>query len=275
MRAVWITLLAVLTFAVIVLARLPASWVVPSPPASVSCSAVDGTIWSGVCAGLTVEGKSFGDVTWELHASRLLAGKIAAHVVLTKAAGTGSPAAGFAATGAGLGGNGLVGGQGGAPGIAVTADIEAGLNKVIIARNVSADLPLDPSIVPNLPPTISGTAHANLALARVEKGRITQLQGQVDARDLVDRSGNTTKLGSYSLTFPAAAPGEPAGQLRDLGDGPLAVEGTLRLTNEPGFDLQGLVAPRPNAPAELQQTIQFLGSPDAQGRRPFGLAGTF
>ena len=65
------------------------------------------------------------------------------------------------------------------------------------------------------------------------------------------------------------------GQLRDLGSGPLAVEGTVRLTPEPGFDLEGLVTARPTASPELAQDIQFLGSPDARGRRPFSLAATF
>jgi general secretion pathway protein N len=265
-RTFWITLLAVVTFAVIVLARLPASWVVPTPPAAVSCAAVDGTIWNGVCTGLTVDGKPTGDVVWELHASGLLRGKIDAHVVLTKAAGTASPGALSPANLTSLTA---------APAITVRADVEAGLDKNITARNVVADLPLDPSIVPNIPPTLRGSVHADLASVRVEKGIVTQLQGKVEAHDLEDRSGNVTRLGSYSLTFPPSSGAEPTGQLHDLGDGPLVVEGTLRLTREPGFDLEGLVKPRPTAPAELQQNIQYLGSPDAQGRRPFSLAGTF
>lgn len=266
MRAFWITLIAVVAFAAIVLARLPASWVIPSPPAATSCSAVDGTIWDGVCTSLTVNGKPMGDVVWQLHASRLLAGKIAAHVVLTKAAGT---------TGAGGLSAASMTGPFAAPAIAVRADVETGLDKIITARNVVADLPLDPSIVPNMPPNVRGTVHADLASARIEKGIVTQLQGKIEAHDLEDRSGNVTKLGSYSLTFPPSSGAEPTGQLRDLGDGPLVVEGTLHLTREPGFELEGLVTPRPSAPPELQQTIQFLGSPDAQGRRPFSLAGTF
>jgi len=243
-RAIWITLLAVVAFGVIVLARLPASWVIPSPPANVSCAAVDGSIWSGTCAGLTVQGTSVGDVVWELHPSRLLAGKLSAHVVLMR------------------------------PSASARADVEVGLDKSITARNVQADLPLDPALIPQLPRTLRGSsAHADLAFARIEKGIVKQLQGKIEAYDLEERSGNVTKLGSYSLTFPGGS-GDPTGQLRDLG-GPLAVEGTLRLTPEPGFDLQGLVTPRRDAPPELASEIQFLGSPDAQGRRPFALAATF
>jgi hypothetical protein len=47
------------------------------------------------------------------------------------------------------------------------------------------------------------------------------------------------------------------------------------LTPEPGFDLQGLVAARPSASADLVQNLRFLGSPDAQGRRQFSLESSF
>ncbi|MGH8286318.1 MAG: type II secretion system protein N, partial [Steroidobacteraceae bacterium] len=57
--------------------------------------------------------------------------------------------------------------------------------------------------------------------------------------------------------------------------GPLNVTGSLRLTREPGFVLDGLVAARPDASPELARQLQYLGAPDAGGRRPFSIAGTF
>jgi hypothetical protein len=159
-------------------------------------------------------------------------------------------------------------------------NVEVGLDKNISARDVKVDLPLDQDLVSALPPnirTLRGKIHAELAHVRVEGGQtLKAIQGVVEAQDLTDGEGrNAQRWGSYSLTFPPSTGGDPIGQLRDLGGGPLAVEGTLRLTPEPGFDLEGLVKARPTASAELAQDIQFLGSPDAQGRRPFSLAGTF
>jgi hypothetical protein len=49
----------------------------------------------------------------------------------------------------------------------------------------------------------------------------------------------------------------------------------VRLTHQPGYVLEGLVAPRADAAPELVGNLQFLGSPDASGRRPFSIAGTF
>ena len=79
-RGLWITLAALLAFAAIIVARLPASWVVPgSGKHPAGCAVVEGTLWNGLCTGLTVAGSSVGDLTWELHPQRLYAGPDFAH----------------------------------------------------------------------------------------------------------------------------------------------------------------------------------------------------
>jgi general secretion pathway protein N len=243
-RGLWIALAALLAFAAIILVRLPASWVVPvSAKSPGACASVEGTLWSGSCNGLTVQHLHLGDLSWELHPQRLLAGRIAAHVTIAGTVVRGS------------------------------ADAEAGLTGHLLARNVRADLPLDPKFLPGLPAAVRGQAHLELALAEVEHGIVKHLVGRIEVHDLEERRGQVTRLGSYRLTFPAAD-GEPTGQLRDL-DGPLSVDGTLRLTAQGGFDVEGTVAPKPGAPRELTDNLQFLGSPDASGRRQFSLSGTF
>jgi len=243
-RGIWVALLAAVAFAAILLARMPAAWIIPAGGArGSSCASVDGSLWSGVCTGLTVQRAPVGDVGWELHPLRLLLGKLAAHITVTRGAGN------------------------------FDAEVELGFGQRVTVRHLAADLPLDPALIPGLPADLHGRAHLDLTLAQIEHGIITELQGRIEAHDLEDRSGRATPLGSYVVTFPGGR-GEPSGKLRDL-DGPLAVEGTLRLTREPGFELEGLVAPRAGAAPELVNNIRYLGSPDAMGRRPFSLAGTF
>jgi hypothetical protein len=243
-RGLWITLAALLAFAVIILARLPASWVVPaSGKSAIGCTGVEGTLWSGSCTGLFVERKPVGDLTWEFRPGRLLAGRLAAHVTLASALAHGS------------------------------ADAEVGLGGQLVARNLSADLPLDPKLMPGLPPGLRGQAHLALALLELEHNALKRLQGRIEVHDLEDHDGRATQLGSYVVTFPPGD-GEPNGQIRDL-DGPLSVQGTLRLTRQGGFEVQGTVAPKPGAPANLTDNLRFLGSPDAGGRRQFSLSGTF
>ena len=242
-RSLWIALLAAAAFVAIVLARMPAAWILPARGAQWACASIDGSLWGGICAGLTVSGTPLGDMSWELHPLRLLTGRLAAHLTLSHGPGD------------------------------AAADVELTFAQRLTARNVLADLPLDPALLPSVPANLHGRAHLELTLVEVQRGVIRQLQGRIDARNLEERSGNNTPLGSYSVSFPGGS-GDPVGTLRDL-EGPLALEGTLRLTPAPGFELEGVIAARHGAPPELVNSLRFLGSPDATGRRPFSLSGTF
>ena len=244
-RTVTVIVLGVVAFAAIVLARLPASWLLPEGGADFSCASVDGSIWSGYCGGLRVRGVALGDLAWQLRPARLLLGRLAAHIDLEHP-----------------------------PTTSAQGDVEMGLGGAIIARNLTASLPLDPTLLPGAPSTLSGTLHLDLALAQVtQKGVVRKLKGRIEASDLIDRSGYVTPLGNFAVTFPGGTP-QPTGDVQDLG-GPLAVSGKLVLTPQPGYDLSGYVTPRASANQALINAIEFLGSPDAQGRRPFALSGTY
>lgn len=244
-RTVTVIVLVIVAFAAIVLARLPASWVLPTSGPNFSCAGVEGTLWSGYCSGLRVRGAALGDLTWRLQPARLLTGKLAAHVDLEQP-----------------------------PKTSAQGEVEIGLGGAVVARNLTASLPLDPTLLPGVPPTLTGSVRVDLALAKVNRnGVVTSLEGRIEARDLIDSSGYVTPLGSFAVTFPGGTP-QPTGRVQDLG-GPLAVDGTLALTPQPGYDLSGYVTPRASATQPLINAIQFLGSPDAQGRRPFALSGTY
>jgi hypothetical protein len=240
-RGFWIGLLAAVAFVVVVLVRLPAAWIVPAGQLQ-ACAGLDGSLWSGTCEGLTVSGTPVGDVSWQLLPLRLLRGRLALHLTVR------GPAS-------------------------ASADVELAPGGALTARNIVADAALDPKLMPGVPPSLHGQAHIELARAQIEHGIITQLEGRIEARNLEERTDANTPLGSYVLIFPGG-PGEQIGKLHDL-DGPLALEGTLRLTREPGFELEGLIAPRRGAAPEIVSNIRFLGAPDASGRRQFSLSGTF
>ncbi|MGH8295192.1 MAG: type II secretion system protein N [Steroidobacteraceae bacterium] len=244
-RTVIVIVLAVVAFAAIVLARLPARWVLPTGGSTFSCASVEGSLWSGYCSGLKVNGAPLGDLAWQLRPSRLLLGKLAAHVDLEHP-----------------------------PATSARGDVEIGLGGTITARNLTASLPLDPKVLPGIPPTLTGTIHFDLALARItSKGVVSKLKGRIEASNLVDSSGYVTPLGNFLVTFPGGTR-EPTGNLEDIG-GPLAVQGKLVLTAQPGYSLSGYVTPRPSAVPALVNAIQFLGTPDAQGRRQFAVSGTY
>jgi hypothetical protein len=245
-RAVWIGILAVLAFALILFARFPAYWVMGTLPPGYSCDDVDGTLWSGSCGGLMLRHQILlGDLSWQLHPGRLFAGALAAHVKLTQ------------------------------PGGAVDGEAEYSLGGRLSARDVHGTLHLDPALLPQAPAKLRGELRADLSLIELQHGRLADLRGRIEAHNLEQTSGNTTALGDYALSFTGVAPGAAlAGELHDLG-GPLAVHGTLRMTPEPGFILEGKVATRASVAPELERQLQMLGPPDAQGQRSFSLADTF
>jgi hypothetical protein len=243
-RGVWITLAGLVVFAAILVARLPASWVIPTGPAApFTCASIEGSVWNGACSGLIAQRLPLGDLSWELQPSKLFTARLGAHLTLIRVDAH------------------------------LTTDAVLGLGGRLTARNLVADLPLERQLMPGLPPTLHGSAHLDLALLELTRGALTQLKGTIEARNLVDRAGNVTALGSYAVTFPGNE-GDPVGQIRDL-DGPLSVSGTLKLTRQGGYEVEGLVATRSGASQELVNNMRYLGSPDASGRRSFSLSGTF
>ena len=242
-RVIAISVLSLVAFAAIVLARLPASWVMPAARPYLACSSIDGSIWRGYCGGLALEGTPLGDATWELHPAALLSGELAAHVdVLRRDA-------------------------------SLHADVRIGWGGTVHARNVRAQIPLDPTLQPLLPPGLTGSARVDLAAARfTTRGVIERLRGRIEALDLIQRMGQAVPVGSYEAVFPGG-PGAPTAHVKDLG-GPLAVTGTLSVTTD-GYRLEGYVTPRGSAAPALVNALEYLGSPDAEGRRSFGVSGTF
>ena len=239
-------ILAAIGFALMLVVRLPARWIRPLLPHDLHCQQLDGSAWSGSCAGLNAGGSALGDLSWELHPLQLLRGRLDLQLDLTNQ------------------GNYLRG------------DVALGFGGALHGRDVSLDFPLTSQLVSSLP----AGAHARLQgkLARIEwSGKFfSVLQGELDIQDLVGSQGMA--FGNYQAVFAAedagGGAGMPKGVVRDSG-GALELNATLQLNHDPGYVLQGQVAARPSASPELADAIKYLGSADAAGRRPFSLAGTF
>ena len=244
MQRLAIIVLAGAVFAAVLVARLPAAWVLPALGPRLTCARVEGTLWRGECAQARLAGVTLDQLAWQVHPAALLGGRLAADLSARRADARAS------------------------------GEVSVRWHGALQARDVHALLPLEPALLPALPSYITGVLEADVARAVVTRtGAVEQLHGTLIVRRLIDSSGSVTPLGSFRIRFPAA-PGEPRGQLRDLG-GPLWLRGTLRLTPQPGYVLHARVAARTGASPSLLQALQYLGAPDAQGRRPFALAGTY
>ncbi len=244
MKRAFTILLAAIVFMAVLVAHLPAAWLLPALRGRLQCASVAGTLWSGDCTGVSIRGFSLDQLTWQVHARALLRGRLVAQLSAVRR------------------------------GASASGEVSLPWRGPIEARNVFARVPINPQILPAVPAYIAGTIQAHLDRAVIARdGAIEYLRGHVVLLHLVDSSGEVTPLGSFTATFPGGA-GKTIGRLHNLG-GPLALRGTLRLTAAPGYVLHAEVAPRASASPSLLQALQYLGAQDAAGRRPLGLEGTY
>ena len=241
--------LAAALFALTVLVRAPASWLLGAMPAAIECQLPAGSIWRGACRSLQLPGAVLYEVSWRLHPWSLLRARLELDL---RSADERAPG---------------------------TVTVALGPGGRLELRDLRAELPIDAGFLPLFPRGWSGQLQLALDEVEYRSGQLAQLRGTATARSLAQRHP-AMPLGSYELNFPATPAAAGAnrrlltGALRDLG-GPLAVSGALTIRGGREYELAGLVAARPEAVAELAQAVEFLGPSDAQGRRSFSLSGTF
>jgi hypothetical protein len=236
---------ALLAFLGILLWQLPASWLKSFLPNNIACADLAGTAWNGQCVGLALQSRPIGDVTWDISAWRLLTGRIAGDIAVARGTSVANATVSLSFSGDG--------------------EIE----------NLKATVPIDPAVVPGVPNYLLGTVQADLATIAIDQRKLKDLRGTIAVRDLRRTDGARFALGNYDVTFQNAplADGSIEGKLVDRG-GPLAVNGTIKLTPEPGYEVSGVVTARGEAPESLRRQLEFLGPADAAGARQFSLAGT-
>ncbi len=233
-------------FVITLVARLPARIVSALLPADVACNAPAGTVWTGSCGQLRAGSVTIAGVSWELKPAAVLHLQLAADLASQDPAALGHAQARLAPGGD----------------VQITA--------------LAAMLTL-PGELGALPAGASGNLQLAIDSARIQGGHLVAAQGTITLRQL-QIANPAADLGSFELQLAAPNPGGAidgaiVGQLRDL-DGPLSVIGVLQLTPAGSYDLEGSVAPKPDSGADLTQVLQMLGPADAQGRRPFSIAGT-
>jgi general secretion pathway protein N len=248
MKRLWpLVALGLCAFIVFALVTLPAGVVLSRLSSNgIATGGVSGTIWNGRAQVLQVRGAHIGGVEWKLQLLPLFTGRIGADVKVTRIDG-------FA-----------------------TTELSAGLTGTVRLKNLTASLPLS-ALPPNASPGgWAGTLNGRFAELTMENGWPTSVDGTLDLMDLTGPARNPSKAGSYRVMFdPAASNAEVLkGDIEDSGDGPLQVNGTIELRPDRSYKIDALIAARPSAPRNLVQALEFLGPPDAQGRRQFATEGT-
>lgn len=237
--------LALLVFLGVILSTLPATLLLRVLPSRLALEQVSGTLWQGSAAQLRLDGTVLGRLDWQLSPWRLLTLVVAADLQLTRPDGH------------------------------LEGHLTRASDGTIAAQDLRVDLPLTTLHPEHTGPSWEGRVSGTIRAVRLEQGWPRQLDAQLTMAHLRAPQGHDD-LGTFVLLFDPTQATSTAlrGQVHDAG-GPLAVSGQLLLEQNRSYRLEGFVRARRSVSEELARTLAFLGSPDADGRRPFAISGTF
>ena len=231
-----------LVFLCVLVLYLPASWFASRLPPQIVCTELGGSVWHGECLGLAFENAKLGDASWNLSPLRAITGRLSGDVDVRSNL------------------------------LTARSDVDLRLDGSGHLRNLSAQFPMDPTVVPAFSRDYRGMVSARFtSLELGVNGAPRALQGTVELRDYRQVSPRPLDLGSYEVTFD----GGPVGKLRDIG-GPFSVEGTVTFTPPNNYVVQGLISGRtPEAVNIVRNDIAFGAPPDASGRNQFQFENSF
>jgi general secretion pathway protein N len=247
MKRLWpLIALGVGAFVIFALVTLPASIVLSRLGSTgVAASGVSGSIWNGKAQVLQVSGAQIGSVEWDLHVLPLFTLHLNADVKVTRVDG-------FA-----------------------TTTLSVGPGGKVTLKGLTASLPVSALNNPQLMGW-AGQLNAKFARLTLDKGWPIEIDGTLDAVDVTGPPRRPANVGGYRIIFDpsASTPEMIQGAIADAGDGPLLINGTVKLkAADRSYEIDALVGTKPNTPQNLSRALEFLGPPDPQGRRQFSMAG--
>ncbi len=207
----------------------------------VSISGITGSVWRGQASEGAVAGIYLTDIRWRFRPLALFRGEAAFGL-------SAQPISGF-----------------------VDADIGVGLGGSVRLSNVSAALPIRSLERHVAVSGIDGDIRLQLEQVVLEDGVPVDAAGVVDVANLVIRPLAASALGDYRATL--ATDGQTIRGIVQDTSGVLEVSGNIELSRDRSYSFIGLIAARPEAPAAVNDQLQYLGSADAEGRRSFRLEG--
>jgi general secretion pathway protein N len=219
-------------------ARVAYQWFAPG---DLKLSGISGSVWRGKAAQGTAAGVYLADINWRYRPLALLRGKL-------EFASNSKLASGFfdAKVAVGVGGR-------------VTL---SDLTGALTLETLASVLPLA---------GIEGDVSAQFEKIIVENGVPVEATGTLNITNLISRYLSPMRLGDYRAAFQTQDDGI-AGTVEST-SGVLEVAGNLTLGRDRSYVFLGKVAAKPNAPVNIAQQLQLLGSPDSDGMREFRIEG--
>ena len=219
-------------------ARVAYQWFAPP---DLKLAGISGSIWRGTATQGSAGGIYLSDLKWSIRPVGLLTGKL-------EYATSSNLASGF-----------------------LNANVAVGVGGSLMLSNVRGALTLD-TLADMLPLNgIQGDVSLQIDELVVENGVPVEATGTLKIANLVSRYLSPTPLGDYQANFATEAEGI-LGSVDAL-SGVLDLTGTIRLSPDRNYAFTGKVAARSNAPINVSQQLQLLGSQDAEGKREFRIEG--
>ena len=209
-----------------------------------------GTVWSGQARSLAWRSAPLGDLRWSITPRDLLRGRVGVDLHLARPDGS------------------------------ATTHLSIGAGGELRLTGTEASLPVETiSALPiGAPRNWRGRLSGQFEEIVLAGGWPTTLRGTLDMDGLIAPPPRNTSIGSYRVVMPdpqesAAAEGRLTARVTDK-EGPFSFDGRFTLDTDRSFLLEGSLAPRGNTPTPLARSLELLGPPDANGRRPVSVSGT-
>jgi general secretion pathway protein N len=250
-RPWWLIAVGVAAALGIALVTLPASILAGKlSQAGLSAAALTGSVWKGHARELAWRAVPLGDLRWSLAPTDLLRGRLAGQLQLTRPDGAANTQFGLSLNG----------------------DLRLTATTASLPVELLSSLPL------GMPRNWRGRLSAQFDEIVVTGGWPSTLRGTLEMDGLIAPPPRNISIGSYHVVMPdpaatAAAAGELTARVNDK-EGPFSFEGRFTLGADRSFLLEGSLAPRGNTPPPLVRSLELLGPPDADGRRPVSVSGT-
>ncbi len=120
---------------------------------------------------------------------------------------------------------------------------------------------------------LGGNFQSDIQELDFSDGWVSALEGQIVWQDAQVQQSSQVALGNLQMQL-NLRDNQIVGALGDQG-GPLELGGEILIGQDKSYRLDALVKARDGADPQLQQALQMLGNPDAQGRYRLQLNGTF
>lgn len=234
-------LAAVLVFIVIAFpAGLAYRWFAPP---ELRLSGINGSVWRGHAVEGAATDIYIRNLQWNFRPTALLSGKIAfrSHAEL---------AGGF-----------------------IDADLAVSPGGAVILSNMTGDIALQAFKESFQLEGFEGRLALDFERMKIVDGVPVEAVGSLAVEGLRAPRLSNAPIGDYHAEFDSGPDGI-SGTVADQ-SGVFDLDGKILVDANRAYSFIGRIAASPQAPAALRQQLEFLGSPDEQGRREFRIEGQF